>query len=102
KEFERGISFEETRPLSPEGRTRWKRAKKGRPRIGKGCKIIAASIERGLLERARAYGRRHGLNTSQVISRGLESLVGIPGGAGHGAGAASFAGPAAMRRRKTA
>lgn len=36
---------------------------------------IQATMERGLLRRADAYARRHGLTRSQLIARGLEKLL---------------------------
>lgn len=64
----------ESRPLDTAERARWERAKnKGRrPRIGKGAKVIALSVERGLLARADKYARRMGVSRAQLVALGLE------------------------------
>lgn len=73
--FERGISFEETQPLTAKERARWERVKRkkpGRPRIGDGAKVISLSMERGLLERADAYAKRAGISRAQLVAEGIE------------------------------
>ena len=76
KEFEREIDFEETRPLSPENRKWWNRAKRGgRPKVGKGSRPVLITVERGLLERADAFARENGLNRSQLFAKGIEALM---------------------------
>ena len=81
QEIERGTPEQrraESRPLNAAERARWKRVKNkvGRPRVGKGVKTIALSIERGLLERADAYAGKHGISRAQVIAQGLLGLLG--------------------------
>jgi hypothetical protein len=80
-EIERGTPEQrraQSRPLNAAERARWKRVrnKVGRPRIGKGVKTIALSIEQGLLERADAYAGSHGISRAQVVARGLLSILG--------------------------
>ena len=53
---------------------RRQRMKMGRPKIGKGVKVISLSVEQGLLKRADAYAKRHGLKRAEMVARGL-SLV---------------------------
>jgi hypothetical protein len=53
--------------------------KAGRPRIGKGAKVIAVSVERGLLKRADAYARRHGLKRTELIAQALRTVMGEKG-----------------------
>ena len=50
-------------------------AKRGRPRIGKGARRLMVTVERGLLERADAFARDHGLTRAALIARGLEAVL---------------------------
>jgi formylmethanofuran dehydrogenase subunit A len=73
----REIPIEETHPLTPAQRKLWQQVKRrGRPKIGAGAKIISLSIERGLLDRADAYAKQHGLSRAQLVARGLEVVIG--------------------------
>jgi hypothetical protein len=67
----------ESRPLNKQERAQWKQLKKmmGRPKIGKGSKIITVSIERDLLKRATQFAKANGLNRSALIARGLETVM---------------------------
>ena len=47
----------------------------GRPRVGKGAKIVPVSIERGLLREADAFARRHKLKRSQMVAEGLRLVM---------------------------
>jgi hypothetical protein len=47
----------------------------GRPRVGKGAKIVPVSIERGLLKDADAFARRHHLKRSQMVAAGLRLVM---------------------------
>jgi hypothetical protein len=47
----------------------------GRPRVGKGAKIVPVSIERGLLKQADAFAREHGLKRSQMVAQGLRLVM---------------------------
>ena len=56
----------------------WKRAKRrgpGRPRIGKGAKRVLVTVERGLLEQADAYARRHHVTRSHLICDALRAIM---------------------------
>jgi hypothetical protein len=68
------------KPLSPRGKAEHARARRkaraGRPRIGHGAKRVLITVERGLLKRADAYAKQHGLNRSELIARGLASIIG--------------------------
>ena len=74
----------DTRPMTQAHAARWKQVqaslksksrRRGRPRVGEGAEVVAVSIERGLLERADAYARRHGLGRSEVFVRGIKKVV---------------------------
>ena len=47
----------------------------GRPMVGKGAKIVPVSIERGLLEKADSFARRHKLKRSQMVADGLRLVM---------------------------
>lgn len=69
-----------SRPLTKAERerfNRWKkRANRGRPRVGKGAKPIAVTIERGLLKQADAYAKAHGLKRAELIAQALRAVIG--------------------------
>jgi hypothetical protein len=67
----------QSRPLNARERALWKRAKKrmGRPKVGKGAKIITLSIEADLLKRATRFAKANGMNRSALIARGLETVM---------------------------
>jgi hypothetical protein len=77
KEFDREFVAGSSLPLTPEMRRRWKKASRrlGRPRRGEGAKMVAITIERGLLRRVDAFARRKGINRSAAIAAGLEALL---------------------------
>lgn len=49
KEFDKPFIADTFKPLSPEMRERWERAKRkvGRPKQGRGVRVICASVDRG-------------------------------------------------------
>jgi hypothetical protein len=68
----------ESKPLTSAQRARWNKFKKkmGRPKIGAGTQLISMTIEKGLLKRADAYAKRHGLKRTQLIAQGLRAVMG--------------------------
>src|SRR3954452_11720267 len=69
--------FEETRPLTAAERAQWQRVKRkaGRPKVGNGTRVVSVSVERGLLDQADAYAKRHGLKRAQVFALGLGAVL---------------------------
>ena len=66
------------KPLTPAQRRQHARARRrgpGRPRIGRGSKTIALTIELDLLDRADAYAKRKGLKRAQLVAKSLEALM---------------------------
>jgi hypothetical protein len=68
------------KPLSTAQRSAHRRAaarakKMGRPKIGKGAKIVPVTVERGLLKQADDFARRHGLKRSQMVAQGLRLVM---------------------------
>jgi len=52
------------------------RKKIGRPVVGEGSRMIAVSIEVGLLRRVDDYAKKHRVKRTQLIARGLKTIVG--------------------------
>lgn len=76
-------------PLSAGERAWWKRAQPqlrkavdarrkaamGRPKMGEGVKVIALSIEQGLLRKADELARRKKISRAALVAEGLETLL---------------------------
>jgi hypothetical protein len=77
KEFDQEFVGEKSRPLTPEMVRRWERAKRkpGRPRMGKGAKVISVSVEKDLLARSDALARKLKIHRAQLIARGLRAVL---------------------------
>jgi len=77
RSFERPFAADASRPLTPSLRARWKSVKKrmGRPRRGEGSKLVAITIERGLLRKVDAYRRRKRMTRSATVAAGLQALL---------------------------
>jgi len=68
-----------SKPLTKAQRDKWERATKkkmGRPKIGAGSVAISLTMEKGLLKRADAYAKSHGLKRAQLIAQALKSVIG--------------------------
>jgi len=77
QEFDKPFVAGTFKPLTPEMRARWERAKRkvGRPKQGCGVQVISVSVERDLLARSDALARRMGLSRAALISRGLKAVL---------------------------
>jgi hypothetical protein len=64
----------------PIGAREWARMhqprKAGRPRRGAGVKVIAVSLEQGVLKRADSYAKKNKLKRSELITQGILSVIG--------------------------
>jgi len=71
-------ALRESKPLSPADRALLRRAKRkgGRPKVGQGAKRVLITVERGLLKKADAYAKGKGMTRSELIARGLRSVIG--------------------------
>lgn len=71
------VTFENTRPLSAEGRRALNLAarKGGRQRIGQGAQRINVSVERGLLAKVDAFARKIGVTRAALVADGLRKVV---------------------------
>jgi hypothetical protein len=81
KEFDEEFVFERTKPLSPEMRARWERAKaKGEPpQNGKAEAHIAVCLDKALLKRCTALAKKKRLTRDALIARGLRALLAAEG-----------------------
>jgi len=77
KEFEREFVADSFGPPGPTAREQWRRAKRkrGRPRQGRGVKVISISVEKGLLSRCDTFAKRLGITRAALISRGLRAVL---------------------------
>jgi hypothetical protein len=51
------------------------RKKMGRPVVGEGSRMIAVSIELGLLREVDAFAKAHGMKRTQLIAQGLRKVI---------------------------
>ena len=47
----------------------------GRPKLGKGTKVVSVTVEIELLKRADAYAKRNGLKRAELFTQGLRRIV---------------------------
>jgi hypothetical protein len=68
----------ESRPPTKSERARLERIarKIGRPKIGKGAKVVSISVERDLLKRVDVYAKSVGLNRSELFIAAVRGVVG--------------------------
>lgn len=80
-EFEKEFVADTFHELGPEDRARWKQIKRklGRPKQGKGAKVVAVSIEQGLLERSDKLAQKMGLTRAALVARGLRAVLAAEG-----------------------
>lgn len=76
-EFDKEFVADTFGPLTPELAERWRRArqKRGRPRMGKGAKVISVSVEKDLLARSDALARKLKVRRAALIARGLRAVL---------------------------
>ena len=70
-EHHKKIPRSQTCPPTPQERKRFERIRRkaGRPMIGQGAKVVAVTLEQGLLKRVDTYARQHGMKRAEMISR---------------------------------
>lgn len=78
-QFDGGMSFDDTRPLSPKGQALWAMAKRGpgRPRKPEGEKArdVVITVEPRLLARADAFAKQHGKSRSELFADGVTLVM---------------------------
>ncbi len=79
--YDREMVIDEFERLTPAARRRWVRARRkpGRPRRGKGAKVISVSVERELLSRSDTLAKNLGLSRAGLIERGLKAVLAVEG-----------------------
>jgi hypothetical protein len=70
----------ESLPLSAAERARMVRVgrglrTRGRPKLGKGTKVVSVSVEIELLKAADAYAASHGLKRAELFTQGLRKVL---------------------------
>jgi hypothetical protein len=81
KQFDEEFVGDKARPLSPEMKARWERAKaKGAPPAnGKTEAHIAVCVDKALLDRCMALAKKKRLSRDVLIARGLRALLAAEG-----------------------
>jgi hypothetical protein len=76
--YNRKIPLSETREPTTAERALIARMRKkaGRPKVGQGSKLVAVTIEKGLLNRVDAYAKEHAMKRAELIARGLRLVLG--------------------------
>ena len=79
--YDREMIVDDFRPLTDAARERWLRArrKRGRPRRGRGAKVISVTVEKELLARSDTLARDLGLSRAGLIERGLKAVLAVEG-----------------------
>jgi hypothetical protein len=73
----RGITPQKLRPLTPQQRSRWKAAKRGRPKKAPGAKAVPTliTVEPHLLRQVDAYAKKAGVSRSQLFSDAIRQRI---------------------------
>lgn len=81
KQFDEEFIGDKARPLTPEMKARWERAKaKGEPaQNGKPERTINARLDEALLKRCTALAKKRRLSRDALIARGLRALLAAEG-----------------------
>ena len=76
-EFDKEFVADTFRPMTVAERARWQRIKRkpGRPRNGRGVKVISVSVEKDLLKQSDALAKRLGISRAQLVARGLKGML---------------------------
>ncbi|HWE97832.1 MAG TPA: hypothetical protein VG269_28005 [Tepidisphaeraceae bacterium] len=66
-------------PLTPAEKERARRMaarmRPGRPKLGKGTRVVSVTVEIDLLKRADAYAKQKGLKRAELFTQGLRRVV---------------------------
>ena len=81
KEFDQEFIGDTFHPMTEQDRRRWERIKKGpgRPREGRGARVISVSVEKDLLTRSDKLARKMGITRARLIARGLKAVLAAEG-----------------------
>lgn len=80
-EFDGEMVVTKSKPLTAEERVWWERVRRrpGRPRRGRGAKVVSVSIEQELLARSDALAKNLGISRALLIERGLKAVLAAEG-----------------------
>ena len=77
--IDRQIDPSEMRPMKPADRRAFEKGRRaGRPKIGKGTKIISLTLERDLLKRSDAFAKQKGVKRSELVAASLSLVIDNP------------------------
>ncbi|MBI3465604.1 MAG: hypothetical protein HY000_21505 [Planctomycetes bacterium] len=81
KEFDEEFVADKARPMDPQMKTRWERAKakSSRAEDGQGEQTIAVRLEKRLLDRCTALAKKKRISRDALIVRGLRALLAAEG-----------------------
>jgi len=70
-----------SRPLTAEECRWWTKVRRqpGRPRRGRGVKVISVSLEQDLLARSDVLARSLGISRALLIERGIKAVLAVEG-----------------------
>ena len=76
-EFDKEFISDTFKPLSPKQRRLWNNVKRGRgrPKVGKGVKVISVSIEKSLLAEFDRLAKKANLSRARLISHGMHAVL---------------------------
>lgn len=76
-EFDREFVIDAFQPPDTESTRLWRRVqrKRGRPKVGRGVKIISVSIERKLPKQADQLAKKQRVSRAHLIGRGLRAVL---------------------------
>jgi hypothetical protein len=80
-EFDKEMVVSKSEPLTAEERAWWEsvRRRPGRPRRGRGAKVISVSLEQELLAKSDAMAKHLGISRALLIERGLKAVLAAEG-----------------------
>ena len=83
REFDEENVADTFRPMTPAEEAAWRAATgqrpRGRPRVGKGVKVVSLGIEADLLRRADALAKKRRISRAKLVAEGLEAVLGKAG-----------------------
>lgn len=106
KQWERGISFEETRPMSKRSQALWELAKRGRGRPRKPAdahaRRVLISLDPQLLAMAETFASAKGLDRSKLFALSVQAFMAADKAHAAAAAAAQRAGRAGRPAKRSA
>ncbi len=80
-EFDKEMVVIKSKPLTAEERAWWERVRRrpGRPRRGRGARVVSVSLEQELLARSDALAKNLGISRALLIERGLKAVLAAEG-----------------------